>query len=62
MTYFILVKRRGTKSWKGALPTIKGNSKKKLSLLARKLLRKTHTYRIVTGTQLKQIIKQRITN
>lgn len=53
---FILVKRKGTKRWLGAIPTKKGATVKKLRLLISRQTKKGFTSRIVTSSQLKRVI------
>lgn len=58
--YYILVKRKNSSKWIGAIPSRKGVSKKDLSIKARRMLRKAYTYRIVTKTELKLYMKTRL--
>lgn len=56
--FFILVKRKGSKTWKGAIPTRKGVTRKQLIKRARNLLKKGMTYRIITERQLRMMFKK----
>jgi len=54
MAYYILIKEKGTKSWKGAIPAKSGISKYKLKNAVSKSLRKGLTYKIIDSTTLKK--------
>lgn len=56
MRYYILIKRKGTKKWLGAIPAKKGVSKSKLIQLFSRKLKKGFTYRIITQAQLKRYL------
>lgn len=56
MGLFILIKKKGAKVWKGAIPARKGISAKNLRTLARKQIRPGFTFRIITGPQLKRLL------
>jgi hypothetical protein len=51
--YYALFKRKGNKSWTGAIPGKKGYSKEMFRSKLKSVLRKNVTIRIVTGKQLK---------
>jgi len=53
---FILIKRKGSKRYLGAIPSKKGVSKVKLKRVLRKELRAGFTAVVVTPQQLKRII------
>ena len=53
---FILIKRKGTKRWLGAIPTKKSATVKKLKLLISRQIQKGFTARIVTASQLKRVV------
>ena len=55
---FILIKRKGSKSFKGVIPAKKGSTRKDLKRLVLKRLRSGFSARIVTLTQLKGVIKR----
>ena len=59
MALFILIKRKGAKSYLGAIPAKKGVSAKQLrqQLSKKGQLRAGLTYRIATGDQVKKLIK-----
>jgi len=54
MAYYILIKEKGTKSWKGAIPAKSGISKDRLKSAVSKSLRKGLTYKIIDSTTLKK--------
>lgn len=60
MAYYILIKRKKSKSWLGAIPTRKGITKAKLRKTARSQIKKGFTYRIITASQLKRILKSKV--
>lgn len=53
---FILIRRKGSKRFLGAIPTKKGATVKKLRLLISKQIKKNLSARIVTASQLKRVI------
>lgn len=53
---FILIRRKGTKRFLGAIPTKKGATVKKLRLLISRQIQKGFVARIVTASQLKRVI------
>jgi len=55
--YFILVKKRGAKNWVGAIPSKKNVSLAKLRSVVRKQIRKGYTFKIVTVTAMKRLLK-----
>ena len=52
MVYFALIKRKGSKSFIGAIPFKKGTSKKAAMVFARKNINPKLSYRIVTEQEL----------
>ena len=54
---FILVKRKGSKVWRGAIPAKKNISLKKLRSILSKSVKSGFTAIIVTETQLKRLLK-----
>jgi len=57
---FILIKRKGSSRYAGAIPAKSGVSKTRLNKVVPKGLKKGYSYRIVTEAQLKRLIKSRI--
>ena len=53
---FILIKRKGSKRFLGAIPSKKGVSKEKLKKILSKQLKRGYTFVIVTLPQLKKVI------
>jgi len=58
--YFILVKRKTAKSWSGAIPIKNGVPLAKIRKLARQQIRKSFTYRIVSETALKKLMRSKV--
>lgn len=58
--YFILVKKKGTAKWLGAIPAKTGVSLSKLKTTVSKSLKKGFTYKIVTIATLRKYIGKRI--
>lgn len=56
MGYYILIKRKGSKTWLGAIPSKSGASLSKLRSLFSKKLKKGYTYKIVSSSQLKRYL------
>ena len=54
--YFILIRKKKTKQWKGAIPTRRGISLAKIKKLLRTQLRQGYQGRIVTEAQLKRLL------
>lgn len=54
--YYILIKRKGTKRWIGAIPARKGITKAKLQSATKKNIKTPYTFRIITEAQLKRSI------
>ena len=55
---YILIKRKGSKRFLGAIPTKKGTSVSKLRKIIPKQIKSGFSARIVTETQLKQIVQK----
>ena len=53
---FILIKRKGAKSYRDAIPARAGVTKAMLQKKARKQIKPGYTFRIITETQLKSIL------
>ena len=53
---FILIRRKGSKRFLGAIPTKKSATVKKLRLLISRQIKKGFSARIVTDSQLKRVI------
>lgn len=53
---FILIKRKGAKSYRDAIPVRAGVTKAKLQKTARKQIKAGFTFRIITQTQLKAML------
>jgi hypothetical protein len=53
--YYILVKRKGTKKWNGAIPSKKGVPLSKLRTTIKKQIKKGYTYKIITQTGLRKL-------
>jgi len=53
---FILIKRKGAKSYRDAIPARAGVSRAMLQKKARKQLKTGFTFRIITETQLKSLL------
>lgn len=53
--YYILIKRKGSKRWSGAIPSNKGVSLSKLKTNVKKQIKKGYTYKIINQTQLRRI-------
>jgi len=53
---FILIKRKGAKTFKDAIPARKGISKVQLQKKVRKSLKPGLTFRIITETQFKSML------
>ncbi len=53
--YYILVKRKRTKKWSGAIPSKKGVSLSKLRSTAKKQIKAGYTYKITNQTGLRKI-------
>ena len=58
--YFVLIKRKSSKRYLGAIPARSGVSLAKLRSNVSKRINKKYTYRIVTQAQLKSFIKRTI--
>ena len=54
--YFILIKRKGSKQWRGAIPARKGVSVSRLRKVIQKQLKTGYTARIVSETALKKLL------
>jgi len=61
MGYYVLVKRKGAKSWLGAIPAKKNVGKSTLRKSVSKNIKKGFTYRIVTKTEFDKLIRSRKT-
>lgn len=57
---FIIIKRRGSKRFSGAIPVKKGVSRAKLKKSIRNRIKKGFSFKIVTDSQLKRIIERQI--
>ena len=55
---FLLIKRKGSRKFLGAIPAKKGTSKQALRRKARKQVKKGFTFVIVTETQLKKMLQR----
>lgn len=55
---FVLIKRKGSKRFKGVIPAKKGSTRKSLKRLVVKRLKSGFSARIVNITQLKSVIKR----
>lgn len=53
--YYILVKRKGSKKWSGAIPSKKGVTLSKLKTNVKKQIKKGYTYKITNQTGLRKI-------
>lgn len=60
MRYFILVKRKGAKTWLGAIPARRGVSLKKLRAIVSKQLKPGFHAKIVSDTQLRRLLRSRV--
>lgn len=54
--YYILIKRKGAKKWKGAIPAKRGISLSKIKSIVSKSLRKGYTAKVVSEQQLKRYL------
>lgn len=54
--YYVLVKRRGSRSWDGALPARPGVSLTRLKSVVRKNLKKGYAAKIVSANAIKRLI------
>ena len=59
MRYFVLVKKKSSKRWLGAIPAKANASLRELRKLLSSKLKKGFSARIITQTQLKSILKKR---
>ena len=59
MRYFILIKRKTSKKWLGAIPTKKGISLNKVRSVVKSNIKQGFSYKIITDTQLKSMLKSR---
>lgn len=62
MVYYILVKRKISKNWLGAIPAKKGVSKALLQKITRKNLKAGWSFKIISETELKRFIKKKTFN
>lgn len=60
MGYFILIKKKGTKKFIGAIPAKKGATLSKLRKTLPKSINPKFEFRIVTKAKLKSIIKKTV--
>ena len=58
MAYFILIKKKGSQRYRGAIPAKPGISKNKLRQSISKNLKKDLIYRIVTRKELLNFLKK----
>jgi len=58
MGIFILIKRKGSKNYLGAIPVKKGVSKLQAQKLARKTVKKAFSFRIATGNEVKAVLRR----
>lgn len=56
--YYILLKKKGSKNYLGAIPTKKNATLKQLRLLLKKGLKKGLTGKIINTTQLKRLLRK----
>lgn len=54
--YYLLIKKRTSKRWQGAVPTKRGVSLAKIKSVVRKTLRRGYSVKIVTESQLKRLL------
>jgi len=54
--YFVLVKKRGSSSWKGAVPARKGVSLATLKRVIKKSIKKGFVAKIISEAQLKRFL------
>lgn len=57
--YFILIKRKASKTWLGAIPARAGVSKGKLQSTLRRQLKPGFSARIITEDQLRRLLRGR---
>jgi len=58
MGYFILLKRKGSKSWVGAIPAKKNASRSSLLSLIRKTLSKRYNAKVITGSEMLVLVRR----
>lgn len=54
---FVLIKKKGNKKWKGAIPAKKGVSKVQLRKSVRSQLKSGFTFKIITAGTMKKILR-----
>lgn len=57
MKYYILVKKKSANKWLGAIPAKKGISLAKLRMLVNKGMKPGFSYKIISETQLRSMIR-----
>jgi hypothetical protein len=58
MRYFILVKRKGARTWKGAIPAKRGCSKAKIIKSTRRSIKKGLTFKVISQKQIINFLKR----
>jgi len=58
--YYILIKKSGSKNWLGAIPVKKGVTLARLRKGISGQIKKGYTYRVITSSQLKTLLKKRL--
>jgi hypothetical protein len=56
--YYILVKKKNSKNWLGAIPAKKGVTLKRLRKGVSGQVKKGYSYKIITSDQLKRLLKK----
>jgi len=60
MSYFVLIKKRTSKNWLGAIPTKRGIKLANLRKVIPKTLKSGYVYKIITNFQLRQYLKSKV--
>ena len=58
MALFILLKRKNSKVWVGAIPAKKGASRASLNALIRKTLSARYNAKVITGVQMMALVRR----
>lgn len=58
--YFILIKKKGSSKYLGAIPAKRGVSKARLAATIPRAIKKGYSFKIVTSEQLKRFLKAKV--